>query len=309
MQGQTGSYVTTALVAAPASTGLTTLANVKDELDDVEDDEDSRLTRFINEESAEIARACNRVFGLATWVDTFRLSRGVWGEGVREANNPLTLRRYPLSTATVNFTGNTHASALVDGIASTVGLAQGMPVYGSGIPAGATISQVMPFSIVLSAPATGPAINVSFSAGLSVVETIRGVDTTLVYGTDFEVDRGSMLPGDEGVGRIYRLNELGNPRTWFAEKVTITYQAGYSLPNDNDVEGIPSLPPDLETACIRLVVGRYRARGRDPVLMERTQGQMVGTERYWVGATPGQNGPYPNEIMATIERYRVPVLA
>lgn len=307
MQGQTGSYVTTTLIAAPSSAALTTLATVRDELDitDANDtSNDARLTRFINEESAGIARYCNRIFGLATWRDQFRLSRGVWGEGVREANNPLKLSRYPL-LAPVAVTGNTHSNLLVDGIVSTAGLVQGQPIFGSGITAGTTVASVQPSSLLLSANATATSlVSVPLTVGMSVVETLCGVDTTLVLGTDYEVETGSLLPGDEGPARLYRLNENGRPCTWRGDKVTVIYQAGYAIGSS---VGTP-LPADLGSACTLLVVTRFRTRGRDPTVIERNQGQMVGTERYWIGTTPGQKGAFPPEIESLISQYRVPVI-
>jgi hypothetical protein len=309
MQGQTASYVLTTLVTAPASANLTTLANAKDDLDIPSTDvsNDSRLTRYITEESAAIARYCNRIFGLATWADEFRPQHGVRGEGVRAANNPLKLNKWPLAAKVITFTGNTHASTLVDGLNTTAGLASGQLMSGPGIPAGATIASVNvgASSLLLSVPATAAATAVPLSTGISVVETAAGVDTGLTAGTDFEIDQGSLLPGDEGAGCLYRLNQHGNPRTWPAAKIVVVYQAGYSLPNDTS----PNLPSDLEGICLRIVVGRYQAKGRDPLLVEQSQGANLGTRRYWVGAAPGQKGPYPNEIMSVIDNYRVPVVS
>jgi len=296
-------------VTAPASSGLTTLANVKDDLDLPSSDtsNDVRLTRYINEESANIARYCNRVFGLSTWQDEFRPQHGIWGEGVRAATNPLKLTRWPLARGAVSFTGNTHTNLIVDGIASTTGLVQGMPVVGTGIASGTTIASVMTTGILLSAAATTTANAVSLTAGMSVIETVAGVDTQLVPGTDFEIDMGSLLPGDEGVGAIYRLNQQGNPRTWPQAKITVIYQAGYVLPGDASNCIAANLPLDLQSVCLRIVVGRYLAKGRDPMLRSKDQPQL-GRSEYWVGAMPGQTGPYPNEIMSTLDRYRVPVI-
>jgi hypothetical protein len=311
MHGLTASYVLTTLLAAPQSSALTTLANVKDELDLLANDtsNDTRLNRFITEESDNIARYCNRVFGLATWSSEFRPQRGVRGEGVRGPVNPLKLPRWPLTTAAFAFTGNTHSNLLIDGIASTQGLLVGMPVFGVSIPVGATLSAVMPSGVLLSAPASATAAGVAFTAGLSVVETIADVSTVLVAGTDYAIDTGSLLPGDEGPACLYRLDENQNPKTWPAAKIVVIYQAGYALPQDADPT-TPTVPSNLESACIRLVVGRFRARGRDPTLVQRDQAAGgIGTERFWVGAMPGNSGPYPNEIMAILNNYRVPVVA
>lgn len=247
MHGLTSSYVITSLVTPPATSMLTTLANVRDEIDIKPNDtsNNARLTRFITEESDGIARYCNRVFGCATWQDEFRPQRGVRGEGVRGSVNPLKLTRWPLT-----------AAADVE----------------------------------------------------SVVETIAGVDKTLVAGTDFEIDTGSLLPGDEGASCLYRLDQTGNPRTWPATKITVVYQAGYALPND-ELPGVPTLPGDLQKVCLRLVVWRFAGRNRDPMLRARNQGADVGMEQYWVGSTPGNVSPYPNEIMSILSNYRTPVVA
>src|SRR5579872_6180520 len=141
MQGQTRGYVLTTLITAPAKSDLTSLANIKDDLDltDQDTSNDKRLARYISEESAVIASYCNRVFGLATWQDEFRPQRGVWGEGVGASTNPLKLTRYPLAANVIVFTGNTHSSALVDGLSSTAGLVVGLLISGPGIVAGTTI--------------------------------------------------------------------------------------------------------------------------------------------------------------------------
>jgi hypothetical protein len=325
MQSQTASYCLTTLAAAPSSAALASLADVKDELDipTTDTSNDARLTRFIAEESASIARYCNRVFGLATWQDLFRPQRDVRGEGVRGAHNPLKLARAPLLNNAVLFTGTTTAgNRYVSAIPSTAGLAAGMPVYGtglpgtqssptfgSGIPAGTVIDQVTPTSVLLSAAATASNTAAAFTAGLSVVETIANVSTQLIAGQDFEIDAGSLLPGDEGRGLLYRLNELGHPRTWPPSEIVVNYQAGYALPDDDYDSSIQTLPADLKSVCVRLVVWRYRARGRDPMLVERTQTQALGSERYWVGPTPGQSGPWPADIMSVVDLYRVPVVS
>jgi hypothetical protein len=313
MRGLTSSYVITSLVTAPASSQLTTLANVKDELDFIGTDtsNDARLTRFITEESDGIARYCNRVFGYAKWQDEFRPQRGVRGEGVRASTNPLKLSRWPLAVTVVQFTGNTYSTNLIDGLSTTTGLASGQLISGPGIPSGATIASVNvgAASLLLSTPATATAAAVSLNTGISVVETIANIVTGLTAGTDFEIDAGSLLPGDEGDSFLYRLDKGGNPRTWPATKIVVVYTAGYALPNDELPASIATAPSNLESACLRLVVWRFKAKGRDPMLRARNQGGEIGMEQYWVGSTPGNSSPYPNEIMSALTNFRTPVVA
>lgn len=307
MQGQTASYVITMLVTKPNSNTLSTLTNTKTELGIASGDttNDAWLTTALNQVSSAIARYCNRVFGAATWQDEFRPASGVWGDGVRARSNPLMLTKWPLSSAVVSFTGNTYGTNLVDGIADTSKLAQGNLVGGPGIVAGTTIAAPPGAnSITLSQATTTTATAVALNTGISVAETIAGTTNGLTAGIDYEVDAGSLLPGDEGPARLWRLNEQGNPRTWAAAKIVVVYPAGYSLPNDAS----PNMPSDLEDACLRLVTQRFKAKGRDPML--RSQGEPgLGQQQFWVGTLPGQNGVMPPEIEALVNPYRVPVTA
>lgn len=311
MQSQTGAYVLTSMITAPATGDLALLANVKDEIDVTDGTQDTRLKRFIAEESASISRYCNRIFGQAIWSDQFRPQKGIWGEGTRAANNPLVLTKYPIGAQPVGFLGNTTINGYsVTGIASTAGLAKGQPLFGPGITPGTSITAVLPLSVVLSAPATAAGTQVQLSANVGIAETIAGKQTWLSAGADFEVEVASKLPGDEGSGRVFRLSWLKQPRTWPAALIQVWYQAGYTLPNNSDPKPCPyDLPSDLERACIRIVVSRNSSRKRDPMLVARQQGNTIGSERWWVGATPGQSGPYPDDIMETIDRYRTPVVA
>jgi hypothetical protein len=122
-----------------------------------------------------------------------------------------------------------------------------------------------------------------------VDQVVTGVSNTLVAGTDFLLDaaRGWLTKIDPNTG---------NPTGWAPDQYTIQYQAGYA-----------TVPADLEMAVLRLVTARFKARGRDPFL--RSQGEPnIGTEQYWVGAMPGQTGPFPPDIAAVLEKYRVPVV-
>ena len=124
----------------------------------------------------------------------------------------------------------------------------------------------------------------------SVVETVAlGSTNTLTEGADFITDVAN--------GWLTRLDpNTGVPTGWSPDQYTITYQAGLTSP-----------PADLEMAVLRLVTARFKARGRDPYL--RSQGEPgVGQEQYWIGALPGQTGPFPPDIAAVLEKYRVPTV-
>lgn len=309
MQGQTGTYTITTLLTPPFTHDLTTLAAVKDELsiDADKTESDVMLRRYITQESANISGWCKRVFGLATWQDVIRLQQGVWGEGVRAPYNPLVLSKYPLTAVVVTLTGNTHGTNVIDGLSTTTGLYAGQLIFGPGLPVGVTIRSVNTSagSLQLTQAATAATAATMLVTGLQVIETVGGTSTTLVAGTDYEVQAGTQLPGDEVPGALYRLNTQGQPRTWPAGHITVVYQAGYALPRSPLQYQVPVMPGDLEGVVIDNVVGRFRARGRDPFLRAQDQPQL-GRQEWWIGAMPGQSEPYPNEIMAVLDRYRSP---
>ncbi len=128
----------------------------------------------------------------------------------------------------------------------------------------------------------------------SVVDQVAvGIANTLSEGTDFVTDlaRGWLTKIDPNTG---------TPTGWSPDQYTIQYTAGYFTP------GTGNPPADLEMAVLRLVTARFKARGRDPFL--KSQGEPgVGQEQYWVGAMPGQTGPFPPDIAAVLEKYRVPL--
>lgn len=128
----------------------------------------------------------------------------------------------------------------------------------------------------------------------SVTDTVGpNTSNTLTAGTDFIVDnaRGWLTKIDPNTGY---------PTGWSADQYTVQYLAGYFTPGTN------SPPADLEMAVLRLVTSRFKARGRDPFL--RSQGEPgVGQEQYWIGAMPGQTGPFPPDIASVLEKYRVPL--
>ncbi len=130
----------------------------------------------------------------------------------------------------------------------------------------------------------------------SVVETVAlGQSNTLTEGIEFitDWDRGWLTKLDPNIG---------TPTSWSPNQYTVQYQAGLFDP------GTTNPPPDLEMAVLRLVTARFKARGRDPYL--RSQGEPgVGQEQYWIGAMPGQTGPFPPDLAAVLEKYRVPAVA
>ncbi len=67
-----------------------------------------------------------------------------------------------------------------------------------------------------------------------------------------------------------------------------------------------SIPADIIDAALRLITGRFKARGRDPMLRSQGDPGIVGTKQFWVGPLPGQNGAIPPEVAGILDIYRTP---
>jgi hypothetical protein len=295
--------ITTVLLAATATApagpyDLTDLDTANDELSVPANDtsNNSFLSRAISQASVAIKNYCNRVFQIEVVQDQIYIQQDPYPYQVPGGIFPLQLSRWPLAESTpISFTGNTHGSVLVDGIPNTAGMEAGDLVFAAdgSIPAGSEIANVIdPNSINLTKAASSSSTGLSMNIGLQVIQTLAaGVTQTLVYGKDFTVDAAK--------GWLIRLNPFtAIAAQWEAVPTVVQYQAGYQ-----------EIPDDLVEAALRMVTGRFRARGRDPVLMARDQNGNVGSERYWVGGMKGQVGSIPPEVVGLIDQYRVPVTA
>jgi len=293
--------INTVLIAASATApagayDLTDLKTVYDELNlPASNTADAAfLQRAISQASRTIASYCNRVFPVEAVQDEIFIQQDPYPWQVPGGVYALQLSRWPLvGTPPVIFTGNTHGTTLVDGIASTAGLSAGMLAFAAdgSLPSTAAIETVSANSVTLTESATSSETGLSLTAGMQVVQTLSATEAqTLVYGTDFTIDAAK--------GWLIRLNNFnGASERWESEPVTVRYQAGYA-----------SIPDDLVDACLRLVTMRYKLRGRDPTLRSRGE-PGLGQEQYWIGTLPGQRGSLPPEIQALVDPYRVPVTA
>lgn len=115
-------------------------------------------------------------------------------------------------------------------------------------------------------------------------------DGTTLETTDYEVDGSN--------GLLKRLNE-DNQVNWYAEKVVITYVAGWLLPGDAGA----NLPKDIESAAIDLIKATRAARMRDP-LAKRIEIPDVRTVDYWVGGTAKNGSGMSSDIEAKLAPYR-----
>lgn len=97
-----------------------------------------------------------------------------------------------------------------------------------------------------------------------------------------------------GTGELLRLDTDGLPIDWDADKIVVTYQSGYSLPD--------GAPADLRQACVRLIASWEARRDVDPTLRsESVDG--IGSRSYLDPDRGG--GAIPAEVAALLAPYRV----
>lgn len=122
----------------------------------------------------------------------------------------------------------------------------------------------------------------------SVVETIAGVPTTLVEGTDYLED--------DAKGQLTRLDSYGYPCSWRANPIVVNFSAGYE-----------TIPASVVNAVASIVKGMLYARTRDPMLRsENIEG--VYEAQYFFGSGPGSSDGLPSSITGLLDSYRVPVI-
>lgn len=293
-------FVTLSTVVTPAVTyDLTTLAVAKDELSIKTSDStyDQFLKRAITQASKSIANYCNRVFQVETISDVFQLQNDAHLRNFPRNAKLLQLSRWPL----VGLTSVTEDSTvLVEGVDfradydtgqiyrldSDSDLAVGWPsktvvvVYSGGYAAIATQSANVPV-------APGPyTVTVTNSASF-----VRDRGVTYANGVPLTAVASAPAGGQYAV--------IAGVYTFNASDAAAAILAAYSF---------QAIPDDVADAVLRLITTRFRQRGRDPMLMSKSNPQQ-GDERYWVGAQAGQNGALPPEIAGILDAYVVPVIA
>jgi hypothetical protein len=134
------------------------------------------------------------------------------------------------------------------------------------------------------------------------VASVLSVDVdgvALVEGADFRIDADA--------GQLVRLDASGNPKDWMGILTTVTYSAGYWLPDMTGTipTGAQALPDDIADAVSRMVYTRYAERQRDPLVKsEYIDG--VGRTEYILPSSDGNLSP---DVLDILDNYRVPVIA
>ena len=281
-------------VTAPAvSFDLTTLATIKDDLRIPSTDTSSDLTlaRYITEQSALAAGYCNRIFAAESLTETLYLERDPFPYQVPGGVRQLQLSRWPLlsvTSVTQNDAGQSTLLTPYPGTDPTV-----PPDY-QALNGPGQLIRLDSFGEQMTWPAVMYVI--PYRAGFIAPVDPWLASAAIPFGAVRANGGGLYLctaPGTTAASG----GPAGTGAAITDGTVTWSYVSAVAP---------RTLPYDLEMAVLRLVVNRFLERSRDPFL-KRTEDPRVGVKEYWVGST--HDGPFPPEVVAVLDRYRVPVTA
>ncbi len=325
---------------------LIDLADVKQEIMIESTTHDPWLLKAITRSSKLISRYCDRVFQPQTYQEKFWAYRDPYPWQLPTGFFPLQLSGWPLASqpstagATppqqptlsavgggslaaaiyyvkltyVTPTGETAASieaflpVAANNLISIAApgpdfyqVATGYNVYIGTTTFGETLQNAIPIPIeeAWTLPTSGlTTTGAALPPYILAVENFPLTPQPLAEGIDFLSDYNSEGNPEFSKGWLTRLFQIDQmPRRWNALPIWIEYQAGYE-----------EIPDDLSDAAMQLIKARWFARTRDPGL--RSENISGGYEaQYWFGSGPGSEGDLPPNIMAMLDRYRVPVIA
>lgn len=295
------SVVTTVLSAA-ANRDLTDLPTVKDELglDPADSADDNWLTRAIAQVSKSIERHIKRVIAPEQLQDVFDIQQDAYPYQTPGGFAQLQLSRWPLLAVT----------SVVQTIAlnTTQALTEGVDFRTD--PATGQLLRLNPFTGVGSRWEALP-VTVTYSAGYGALvqegHTVPGApyQVTATGAAAFSCDLSVSYASGAALARVAASPAHGQ---YAVADGVYSFNAADSGQALALAYATLAVPDDLVEICLRLITGRYKAKDRDPALVQRdTPG--VGTERFWFGGAPGQKGAFPPDIDAALEDYRVKTVA
>jgi hypothetical protein len=97
-------------------------------------------------------------------------------------------------------------------------------------------------------------------------------------------------------GFLYRKDAAGELTQWSADKIVVTYSAGFA-----------AIPDDIVDACIKAVKWKHFARLRDPAVRSRDVSGVYSAS-YWGGTGIGGAGDLSQEVVDVLDRYRIPAV-
>lgn len=293
----------TTVLSAAASYDLTTLATVKDELSLTTTDtaNDTWLSRAISQVSKAVTGDTKRVFAPEYVQDLFDIRRARYQ--VPNGQRVLQLSRWPvlaITSVVITLVGETPATlTLVENTDFRVDYATGK-LYRLNSDTGLISAwEALPITVRYSA---------GYGAAVKETHTVPGspYQVTVTGSTTFSSDQTVSYAS----GAL--LSPVASGPTVGQYTVTTGGQYTFAAADTGQVLTFAyttlSIPNDLADAALQLITARFKAKGRDPALVQRdTHG--IGSERFWFGGAPGQKGMFPPNIDALLDNYREPVVA
>lgn len=299
-----GLLTTSTVLSAASSITLTDLASAKSELQikDATTEHDTWLTGVIKRMSSMMANYTNRQLVPELVKDVFDIQRDAYPYQTPAGFPVLPLSRWPVLgfQSVVQTLSATQTQTLVEGTDFRLDAANAQLIKLNPYTGTASTWDACPVTVIYSA-GYGDLITEAATIPLSTPWQVTpaqsakfSCDHLVTFADGTALTRVSSAPA---AGQ-YSVSATGI-YTFAAADQGKAVTIGYA---------VKDIPDDLVDMCLRLIVARFRARGRDPMLMQRDDPQ-VGSERFWVGGTVGQDGPFPPDILSALDTYRVPVIA
>ena len=286
-------------VTLPAgSYDLTDLPTTKDELaiKAADTGNDIFLKRAITQASSAIASYCSQIFQVETLVDTF--DRQGRPDTVRQFYGPATLQlsRSPVvSVASLTENG----TALVEGTDFRVDKKLGL-VYRLSADSTKTVPwSLFPVVVTYSAGFTKFTTKSASVPGTGPFTITVDNATTFVLDKGVQYANGTPLVAVAGVPAVGQYAVVAGVYTFNAADANAAVVIFYVY---------AAVPDDVISAALRLITMRFKAKGRDPMLMQHSEPN-IGEDRWWVGGAP-KSAHFTPEIDNLLAPYRrIPVAA
>lgn len=297
-----GYSVVTTVLASAASYSLTDLPTVKDELalDSADTSDDTWLTRAIGQVSKAISTYTKRTFAPEYVQDVFDVQQDAYPYQTPGGFPQLELSRWPVlavtsvvQTTALNATQTLNAGTDFRLDPDTGRLLRLNPFTGVG-----TAWEALPVTVQYTA---------GYGALVAETHTVPGspYQVTVSQAAEFSCSQSVSYASGTALTLVAANPAQGQYSVAAGVYTFNAADAGQSLAF---AYATVSIPADLVEICLRLITGRYKAKDRDPALIQQDQ-PGLGSKRYWFGGAPGQKGPFPPDIAGLLDEYRVPTVA
>lgn len=298
-----GYSITSTVLSAAASIGLTDVASAKDELQLQSGNtaHDTWLAGAIARISSMMANYTNRTLVPELVQDVIDIDRDAYPAQTPGGFASIQLSRWPVLglISVVQTLSPTQTQVLVEGTDFRLDAANGLLHKLNTFTGAGSSWDACPITAIYSA-GYGNLINETEPVPATSPYTI-----TVDKAATFSADHRLTFANGTALARVSGVPAAGQYRVAAGVYTFAAADAGKPI---NFAYTARDVPDDLADMCLRLIVGRFKARGRDPMLMQQDTPD-VGSQRYWVGGIPGQDGPFTPEITASLDTYRVPVMA